>query len=225
MEGAEILLTRIILALAVAAIVVLPAAAQRSFTGSGDFSGTAVLWFSGTNVTAKFTGNLSITGSVTIDGERVRFTAKGSTHGSGEGDTSTMEGIAWGVFILTGRTETGEAIEIRGGITGDAGSFTLSSDMTAGAGSAEFFALIITGGKKIEAAGQVRGEAAGGFVPPNDPYTMQVEGTGTMEFHTSSAVPAGDPTTIAKRLPWKLSTWPADVRAEFLSLVGLEPQD
>ncbi len=201
-------------------LIAVPVLAQTSFTGSGDFSGTAVLWFAGTDVTAKFTGQLSLSGSVTLDGQTFRFTAKGVTRGSGEGDSSTMEGVAWGVFTLTGRTETGEEIEIRGGVTGDAGSFTFSSDTTAGAGSAEFFALIIVGDEKIEAAGRVDGEASGGFVPPDDPYTMQIEGTGTMNFHTSSAVPAGDPTTVEKRLPWKLSTWPADLRAELLSLLG-----
>lgn len=202
-----------------------PAWAQTSLTGSGDFSGTAVLWFAGTDVTAKFTGQLSLSGSVTLDGHTFRFTAKGVAHGSGKGDSATLEGVGWVVFTLAGRTDTGGKIEIRGGVTGDAGSFTFSSDETAGAGTADFFALIILGDKKIEAAGQVNGKASGGFIPPDEQYTMQVEGTGTMEFRTSFAAPAGDSVTIGKHLPWKLSAWPADLRAEFLSLLGLEPED
>jgi len=55
---------------------------QTSLAGSGDFSAAAVLWFSGTNVTAQISGAISLTGDLTIGDTKTAFHAQGcSTRG------------------------------------------------------------------------------------------------------------------------------------------------
>lgn len=50
---------------------------QTLFCVSGDFSGTAVLWFTKTTVTAQLTGALSLSGVLPVEGEAYPLWQKG----------------------------------------------------------------------------------------------------------------------------------------------------
>lgn len=56
---------RIFYILAILILLTLPAYGEDTLSGSGDFSGRAVLSFLGTSVTATFTGEISLSGTLT----------------------------------------------------------------------------------------------------------------------------------------------------------------
>ena len=198
--------------------------ASARVAGGGGFSATAVLWFYGEEVTAAFTGELSVSGSVTVAGEAIPFTADGSLHGSAEGDTATLTGVGWGIFTGRGRTSTGEEVKLYGGLTADTDDVSISNEAS-GAGSALFIALIIVGDERLKGRGIASASAIGSFVPPEDPYTMELSGTGSISFQAATTVPLDGRSIKREELPWSLSGWPSDLMAELLSLLGIGDPD
>ena len=155
---------------------------QTLFCGSGDFSGTAVLWFTKTTVTAQLDGALSLSGVLPVEGEAVSFVAEGEIVGAGEGDTATLAGVAWMTFIGHGTLASGEGVAVRGGLTADSEDFLISVDAE-GEGTGSFFLMILLGETRHEITGSTCGATAGSFVPPDDPSTMQqLVMSGTMDF-------------------------------------------
>ena len=196
---------------------------QTRFSATGDLSGTAILWFVGTSVTAQFHGDLTLSGNLSIRDETISFTTHGKINGSGKGDTVALSFVAWATFVTHGALENEEAIEIRGGLSVGSEDTTLSSD-TAGAGAGSFYLVILLGEARIKVKGTVNGSVGGRFVPPDDPYTMQFDGSGKLQFEAAAETPSEksastDTQTIQEQLPWDLATWPEELSSYLLSLL------
>ena len=213
----------------VAVVLVLVVAAtslgQTLFTGSGEFSGTAVLRFTKTSVTAELDGALRLSGVLPIEDAAVSLEAEGEIVGAGEGDMASLTGVAWMTFVGRGTLQNGEDVAVCGGLTADDGDFLISVDAE-GEGTGRFFLMILSARTRYEFAGSTRGVTAGSFVPPDDPSTMQLMMLGTMEFASTSSVShlRSDPVeaeTLQQRLPWDLGTWPSELAAYLVDfLVG-----
>jgi len=202
---------------------------QTLFCGSGDFSGTVVLWFARTTVPAQLDGALSLSGVLRIEGDAVSFVAEGEIVGAGEGDPATLSGVAWMTFVGHGALANGEDVAVRGGLTADSGDFLISADAE-GEGTGSFFLMILSGETRHEITGSTCGATAGSFVPPDDPSTMQLVMSGTMDFESTSSVSylRSDPIeveTLQQQLPWDLDTWPNELSSHLLDLlVGSSPE-
>ena len=217
---------RIFYFLAILILLTLPAYGEATLSGSGDFSGRAVLSFLGTSVTATFTGEISLSGMLTDCGESIPFTASGTIGGTAAGDSETLAGIAWATLTARGTLQTGEAIDIRGGFTIDSNDLSPIST-TAGTGTGSLYLVIRTRGMMLKLTGHVEGSAIGSFVIPEDPYTMEVAGSGTMRFEV--APPKEDvPSDLEEEedlLPWDLSTWPEEMSSRLLHLLEEHPPE
>jgi len=193
----------------------------------GDVTETAILWFAGTSVTTEIHGDFALSGSLTIEDEAIPFATCGEINGFGEGDTATFTGVMWAIFTAAGTLGNGEEVEIRGGLIVDGGDFLLATE-AAGEGTGTFYMMILLTDARIEVAGTVYGSASGSFVPPDDPYTMQLDVSGTMRFeatstmHSLSNIPI-DLGTLQERLPWDLDMWPEDLFSRLLLLLGESP--
>jgi hypothetical protein len=217
---------RIFYILAILTLFTLPSYGEATLSGSGDFSGRAVLSFLGTSVTAPFTGKIFLSGTLTNCGETIPFTASGTIDGTAAGDSETLVGTAWATLTAHGTLQTGEAIDIRGGFTIDSNDLSSISE-TAGSGTGSLYLVIRTRGTTLKLTGQVEGSASGGFVAPEDPHTMEVAGSGTMRFEaTSHTTPEEDtPSDLEEEedpLPWDLSTWPEETAEHFRLLLDLQ---
>jgi hypothetical protein len=214
---------RIFYSLAILLLLTLPAYGEATLSGSGDFSGRAVLSFLGTSVTATFSGKISLSGTLTDCGETIPFTSSGTIGGTAAGDSETLAGTAWATLIAHGTLQTGEAIDIRGGFTIDSKDLSSISG-TAGAGTGNCCLVIHTRGTILKLTGQIEGSASGSFVAPEDPHTMEVAGSGTMRFEAISRTsPKEDvPSALEEeegQFPWDLATWPEEMSARLLHLL------
>jgi len=210
------------LALGCVAILLLSGAAfaQSTIDATGEADGKTVLWFAGTHVTALIESGFSVDGSLDIDGQTVEFTATGTATGEGEGDSSALTLDVWLLFDATGETAEGVPIVLRGGMAGSSDDADLASSAF-GSASGPFFFLIRLGPRTYSALGTAEGSAAGAFVVPDDPLTMQMEGVGSYsllgELLPRDSVPdaAHD---VEPDLPWDPASWPAEL---YDNLIGL----
>lgn len=208
------------------------AALADSMEGHGTASGNVVLWFSGTNATATFEGSFALTGQLMLNEVGIPFSASGWARGAGSGDTATLDVEAWATFTATGWTESGEAIAVQGGLT----LAGLSADTagSSGSGTGDFFATVFMDGQQYYVQGSADGSAAGGFVMPEDPMSMELAGDGFFNLSGNmtvvSLVPQAegsaesDPETqatsaVAELLPWDLETWPEELLAHLLEIL------
>ena len=217
---------RIFYILAILILLTLPAYGEASLSGSGDFSGRAILSFLGTSVTATFTAEISLSGTLTDCGEAIPFTASGTIGGTAAGDSETLAGIAWATLTARGTLQTEEAIDIRGGFTIDSNDLSSISG-TAGTGTGILYLVIRARGMMLKLTGQIEGSASGSFVIPEDPHTMEVAGSGTMRFEAAPRIPPEEdgPSDLEEEedlLPWDLSTWPEETAEHFRLLLDLQ---
>ena len=220
---------RIFYILAILLLLTLPAYGEATLSGSGDFSGRAVLSFLGTSVTATFTAEISLSGTLTDCGETIPFTASGTIGGTAAGDSETLAVIAWATLTAHGTLQTGEAIDIRGGFTIDSNDLSSISG-TAGTGTGSLYLVIRARGTTLKLTGYVEGSASGGFVAPEDPHTMEVAGSGTMCFEATSLTQPKEnlPSDLEEEedpLLWDLSTWPEEMSARLLHLLEEHPPE
>jgi hypothetical protein len=198
--------------------------AQSGFDAEGVADGKTVLWFSGTEVTALIESDLRVGGSLEIDGRTVPFTALGTAFGKGIGDSSAMTLDVWLIIEATGATNDGESVSIRGGMAGSGEDTDLGANAL-GAAAGPFFVVVTLGTHSYNAFGTAEGSAAGAFVVPDDPLTMQMEGVGTYTLIGDLVVDApaaGGETTQSRyleQLPWDPISWPAELFARLLALL------
>lgn len=202
---------------------------KAALSGSGDFFGRAVLVFSGTHVAATLIGDLTLSGTITRNGETIPFTASGTLDGSAIGDTNTLSGTAWVTFRISGMLQTGEAIDIRGGLSIDGDDISFAGG-AAGEGTGPLYLEIRLAGTMIKLTGRVEAAGSGGFVAPDDPHTMEISGSGTMIFTAASpAFPGRNLLSTVDgqgsdegRDRFDLSTWPEEAARQLLLLLEIE---
>jgi len=206
-------------------------ATAGTLEGRGTADATAVLYFAGTQVTGTLNGTFSLTGQLVLEDEPVPFTAAGWTTGEGEGDTATLDVNAWATFAVRGTTDDGRSLVVQGGLS--LSSLTADATGTAGSGAGTFFATIFLDGQQYRAHGNAEGSASGGFVPPEDPYSMELKGQGSFTLTgTLALVPSGEEETasdspseqthasLAAALPWDEGAWPEALMAQLLQLLA-----
>ncbi|MCK4570827.1 hypothetical protein KAT84_02635 [Candidatus Bipolaricaulota bacterium] len=211
------------------------AAYADSMEGQGTASGNVVLWFSGTSATATFEGTFALTGQLLLADAVIPFSASGWTRGSGGGDTATMDIEAWATFAATGLTEAGEQIVVQGGLT--LSGLSADASGSSGEGTGAFFATIFIGAQQYHVQGDAAGSAAGAFVIPKDPLSMEMTGDGIFDLSGEMTLvspmpqvedsPSADnpdserpeDSSVAELLPWDTDTWPEELLAELLDIL------
>ena len=180
--------------------------AADTFHADADATGTVVLWFLGQDVTADVRADVTLSGTLLLDGVATPFTVSGRATGSGAGNLNTLAADAMIVFTAEGKTESWPPLTIQGGISVD--GLDAATTSTSGQGHGRFYFLITMAGSRWTVEGDATGSASGTFVVPDDPLSMQMAGVGT--FTLSGEVrpwspPAG---TVYPE-------WPAKLLAEF----------
>ena len=199
--------------------------AQSGIDAQGVASGKTVLWFYGTEVTALIESDFSLDGSLEIDGTVIPFTASGTAFGEGVGNTATMTLGVWLIIEAEGTTEGGEPISLRGGLAGSSDDTDLSANAF-GSATGPFFFIVTLESSSFLVTGTGEGSAAGAFVVPDDPLTMQMEGTGTYTLIgnlITNDVPSGeevDQPSYTSYLPWDLESWPEELLTRLLALLS-----
>ncbi len=211
----------------VAMFVALSAFAQSTLDATGEADGKTVLWFSGTEVTALIESDFTVTGSLTIGGQCVGFSATGLARGEGFGDSALLTLDVWLLFEAEGETDEGIPIALRGGMAGSSDNTDLAASAM-GSASGPFLFIVSLGDSPYRAVGTAEGSAAGAFVVPDDPLTMQMEGIGT--YAMAGELIALDPvpdeaTDILAHLPWDPAIWPEELYADLIDLLNGVPGD
>jgi len=202
--------------------------AQGTFEADGTGTGSAVLWFAGTKVTAELAGDVSFAGSMILDGEAVAFQVTGTAEAAGVGDSAALALDAWIAVSAEGTTDDGTPIALRGGISISSADADLSGTAV---GSAEglFFFTITYADAEYEASGVAEGTATGAFVVPDDPMTMQVEGTALFSLSGDVSplhvADEGAGLDLEAKLPWEAGSWPGDILAELYRILGIPVED
>lgn len=214
---------KIVIATLFILILSLPVLSQGTINAEGSSTAITVLWFHTTEVTIEFSGDLTLTGSIELGGEIVGFSAAGASFGSGISDTKTLATTAWTFVKASGTTEGGVPILIRGGTTAISSDTDLTT-LSLGSGTGLFFFVFELPDRLVYVRGDAEGMATGTFVPPEDPSTMQLEGTGTFVFQgevlaEEVAAQLDLEEALLLQLPWDLSTWPAELLAQLVELI------
>jgi len=208
--------TRIVL---LSSVVVLTTAlaslATTDVQGSGN--GKAVLRFGGPGLTATLSGNLSLTGAWVEGSQTIPFVAQGTILGSGEWSLATFAGAAWATFRARGTAAQTESIEICGALSvasGDAQRIALGVVIFA----ARFVLVVHRTSGDLAYAGSATGQLVGGFVVPEIPYTMQANGSVSLNL---VGEPIASPLT---GLDWTATpsdaVWPDEVSRRLLGALG-----
>lgn len=212
----------------VAMFFALIAFAQSGIDAEGVATGKTVLWFHGTEVTALIESDFHVNGSLVIDERTVPFTASGTAFGEGIGDSAALTLDVWLILEAVGTTEDGDPISIRGGMAGS----SEDADLAAGAlgtATGPFFLVVTLGTDSYRTEGTAEGSAAGAFVVPDDPLTMQMEGTGTYtlvgDLVPDALPPEADaePSGYIARFPWDAESWPPELFGRLLALLDGAP--
>ena len=180
--------------------------AADTFRAAADAAGTVVLWFLGQEVTADVRADVTLSGTLLLDGVATPFTVSGRATGSGAGNLNTLAADAMIVFTAEGKTESGTPLAIQGGISVD-GLDAATTTSTSGQGHGRFYFLITMAGGRWTVEGDATGTVSGSFVVPDDPVSMQMTGAGT--FTLSGEVRPWSPSAGAV-----YPEWPAKLLAE-----------
>jgi len=199
---------------------------QASLAGSGDFSASAVLWFSGTDVTAQLSGDLSLNGDLTIGATQATFSAEGTLNGEASGDSNTLMGSGWATFSARGTLASGEAsgeaIMLHGAIKISADDVELSTD-AAGSGTGSLYIVLTLPDQTLRLRGTVTGTASGGFGIPDDPQTMQLDATGSFVFVVATRDAALED-SASDDFSWDTAEWPREICEQFTMIMQEESE-
>lgn len=199
-------------------------AAEYRIDATGEADGKTVLWFNGAQVKVQVDSALVVTGSLDLAGDRVAFTAVGTAWGQGIGDSSTFRLDLWLLFDAAGETERGIPIRLRGGMAGSSRDTDLAIGEI-GSASGPFFFLVSHGTETYRVLGTANGRAAGAFVVPDDPLTMQMEGVASYTLSGDLIRQADLPDPVSDlEFPWDSASWPPELLDELFDLLhGLPP--
>jgi len=199
---------------------------QPNLTGSGDFSASAVLWFSGTDVTAQISGAISVMGDLMIGDTKTALHAEGTLNGEASGDSNTLMGSGWATFSARGTLASGEAsgeaIMLHGAIKISADDVELSTD-AAGSGTGSLYIVLTLPDQTLRLRGTVTGTASGGFGIPDDPQTMQLDATGSFVFVVATRDAAPED-SASDDFSWDSAEWPQEIRDQFTRMMQEESE-
>ena len=150
--------------------------AADSFQAEATATGTVVLWFQGQEATANVRADVTVSGVLILGGISTPFSVTARATGSGKGNTNTLDVDAWVALSGQGKTASGSSISVQGGISVNALDSTTTS--AGGKGTGRFYLVITTDSGQWAVEGDATGSASGSFVVPDDPYSMQMTGTG-----------------------------------------------
>jgi hypothetical protein len=214
-------------ALAILSIISLATLAEPAgvrLDASGEGEGGTVLYFNGPLTTAVLTATLALEGRLG-DVQSQSFQVLGKLDAVGEAELSTLKGNLWGTLSALGTTADGRALELRGGLF--VGSEDAKIDL-AGTNtfSGRFYLSIRLGDVPYEATGTFQGSAVGVYVVPDDPMTMQLDGTAELALSGEAVqvAVAADGVPSVGPLPWDLSTWPEEVAERLTALLSWRVQ-
>lgn len=202
--------------------------AQSGIDAEGVATGKTVLWFRATEVTARIDSEFDVHGSLIIDGRTVPFTASGTASGEGIGDSAAMTFDVWLIMDAVGTTEDGDPITIRGGMAGSSEDVDLLGGAL-GSAIGPFLLVVTLGPDSYRAQGTAEGRAAGAFVVPEDPLTMQLEGTASYKLIGDLApdvLPSeaeGGQSAYVHLMPWDADSWPPELFGTLLALLDEAP--
>ena len=210
-------------ALAILGILSLAALAEpagESLDASGKGEGRTVLYFNGPLTTAVLTATLALEGRLG-DVQSQSFQVLGKLDAVGESELSTLKGNLWGTLSASGMMADGRTLELRGGlfVASQDAKIDLSGTSTF---SGRFYLSMRLGGIPYEATGTFQGLAVGIYVVPDDPRTMQLDGTAelTLSGEAVRVLVAADGVPSVGPLPWDLSTWPEEVAQRLTALLS-----
>ena len=197
------------------AIVSWSVGAQEPFHADGMSVGKTVLWFYGSQVETTFDGTLELTGTLQIRDALFSFSVEGTSYGSGIADTDTLAATLWMLFQTSGTLDSGEFISLRGGIyiLGEEADLTT---LSLGAGPGMFFLIADLPEESLWISGALTTTASGSLVVPDDPLTMQIEGTAMFTFE-GKFLEASD--VLIEQLPWDSASWPLEPHEALLALL------
>lgn len=207
--------------------LVLPSVAASSgsvFTGMAAVSDDAVLTFRDERV-----------GSIRRGDPALRYTAawhRGLLLGEGlhprrrprrHGDS--VRSLV-GTFSADGTTDEGKPITLSSGPAFSPSGITLTRG-SSGSATGTFCLVVQVEGTRIELQERARASGSGELVKPDDPYTLQMAGEGSIELETSPLQSPELASTLPparQGLPWDPRTWSQDLQAELLRLLGRAEQ-
>ena len=190
-----------------------------TFYAEGNSLGKTVLWFHGNRIDTTFDGEFDLAGQLIVEDRTHMFDSMGTGYGGGIADAASLAATLWILFETSGTTDDGVPITLRGGVYiqgEDADINTLSL----GAGPGTFFLIATLQTESIRIAGTLTSTASGAFVPPDDPVTMQVEGTASFVFDGERVPSSGD---LEAQFPWPSDAWPEEHLAALRASFGLLP--
>jgi len=193
----------------------------HAFEAAGEASGSLVLSFSATDVSATFSGSVSLSGVFLLRDKPIEFAAEGVLNGDGRVGLMSGEIAGWIVISAEGETNAGEVLSVHGGLIVTSGTGAGSGNAL-GSGSGRFDLRLSTPSFDIRARGDAEGAASGRFVIPADSLRMQLEGEAAFTLlgsiradqePSASAASPGDP-LIGEEDPLAIDTWPEHLAKE-----------
>jgi hypothetical protein len=179
----------------------------QAFSADVVGTGTLVAWLSGLELVASITGWIQLAGEAVLGGQSVGFSAEGTLRGFGVRGIVTLISEGWIGYVASGRAAGDEPIEIRGLLYARRKSLIplQAGDVFVGTQCA----VIVFRGEAYSFCGEFSGTVEGGLEPAETPGTIQLGGTGTVDWE---AKPGGLPTSIPLDHP--------ALTAEFLQYVA-----
>jgi hypothetical protein len=192
---------------------------QSPFHADGATEGKTVLWFLGTEITIDVDGTVSLEVAATIDDDPIILSVEGTTCGTGVSDSYSLETTLWILLDAVGAADDGRPARVRGGLRliGDEVDF---DTLSLGAGSGTFVLALEIADETHLVTGTLSATAAGDFVPPEEPGSMQVEGGGTFTFNGDVVV---RPDNLSEALPWDAGDWPEELLGRLLAVLDGAP--
>jgi hypothetical protein len=176
-----------------------------SFYADAGATGTVVLWFLGQEVTADVRADVTISGTLLVNGVATSFSVTANAAGSGTGNLNSLTVDAWVIFDGQGKTESELPLTITGGMSVDA--LDPATTSTSGQGRGHFYFLIAAPDGRWIVEGDAVGGASGSFVVPDDPLTMQMTGFGSFTL-------SGEPRAWTPAENVAFPDWPTRLLAE-----------
>jgi len=160
------------------------------FSAEAVGTGTLVARIPGLEISATLVGELEWTGEAVLDGQPVRCSARGTFSGVGVSGIVTMISEGWVAYSLSGSSDDGEPVEIRGllyvkwegVIPLKAGDPIVGTQHT----------VLLIGGRAHAFSGDFTGAAQGQLEPADVAMTIQLGGAAIVHLAAVAEAPVGE---------------------------------